>query len=161
MKSRGHSPGRFKSARWLIAIGLVLTIGVPTAGTANAVAKGGSNPDEINDFNSPGRAHQPHFIWFWPRNAVDDAQLRLEVQQMAGAGAGGFQILAQGGESMPAAGQPQDAFDYGTPEWAAHIRTALEAAQANGMTADLQTSEGWPWTSPVTSDNLNYSTQQL
>lgn len=161
MKSKGRLAGWSRSARWLIAIGLVLMVGVPLARTPDAAAKSGDSSDEINDFNRPGRAHQPHFIWFWPRNAVDDVQLRLEVQQMAGVGAGGFQILAQGGESMPATGQPPGAFDYGTPGWAAHTRTALEAAQANGMTADLQVSDGWPWTSPVTSENLDYSTQQL
>jgi hypothetical protein len=37
----------------------------------------------------------------------------------------------------------------------------MESAQENGMTADLQASSGWPWTSPVTKENLDSSTQQL
>jgi hypothetical protein len=150
-----------KPVRWVFAIGLVLTIAMAFAGKASASATGADKSIDVGSFRNPGRALQPHFIWYWPRNAVDNAELRLEGQEMAQAGAGGFQVLPEGGAALPSAGQPADAFDYGTPGWAEHIRTAMEAAQENGMTADLNTSDSWPWISPVTSENLDYSTQQL
>jgi hypothetical protein len=37
----------------------------------------------------------------------------------------------------------------------------MESAQKESMTADLQVSANFPWSSPVTSQNLDYSTQQL
>jgi hypothetical protein len=161
--SEGRVPGWFKPVKWLFAIGLVVTVMAAFAGEASAATmrRDESKSIDLGGFRSPGRDLQPHFIWFWPRNAVDDAELRLEAQEMAEAGAGGFQLLPEGGAALPTTGQPADAFDYGTPGWAEHIRTAMEAAQENGMTADLATSEGWPWTSPVTSENIDYSTQQL
>jgi hypothetical protein len=150
-----------KPIEWLLAIGLVLTIGAAFAGKASAAGMGGTKSIDSGSFRSPGRALQPHFVWWWPRNAVDDAELRLEAQEMAQAGAGGFQTFAAGGQRMPTMGQAPDAFDYGTSGWAGHIRTAMESAQENGMKADLQVSANFPWSSPVTSENLDYSTQQL
>lgn len=161
MNSEGCVGGWFKPAKLLFAIGLLLAIGVTFAGTASATAVHGDKSLDLGSFRSPGRDAQPHFIWFWPRNAVDDAELRLEVQQMAEAGAGGFQVLPHGGQPVPIEGQAPDAFDFGTPGWADHFKTVMEAADEHGMTADLQTSSGWPWASPVTSEDIDYSTQEL
>lgn len=161
MNCEGCVSARANAVKWLLAIGLILTIGTGFAGKASAVVPGGEKAIDVGSFRSPGRDVRPHFIWYWPRNAVDDAELRLETQEMAQAGAGGFQILPEGGAALPTAGEPADAFDFGTPGWAEHIRTAMQSAQDNGMTADVTTSDSWPWISPVTSDNLDYSAQQL
>src|SRR3981081_2161886 len=111
MNSKGCVAGWFKPAKWLFAIGLILTIGVAFAGKSSAAAVRGHESIDLRSFRSPGRDLQPHFIWFWPRNAVDNAELRLEVQEMAQAGAGGFQTLPVGGLPVPTTGRAPRAFD--------------------------------------------------
>lgn len=161
MNHEGYGPSWPRSIRRLTAVVAVLMLAAAFIGSTGAAAASGGKSVDQGSFKNPGRDVQPHFIWFWPRNAVESEELRREVRLMAQSGAGGFHILPHGGHPLKVPGLPPGAFDFGTPLWAENFKIAMEAADEHDMEVDLPTSSGWPWASPVTKENIEHSTQQL
>jgi hypothetical protein len=114
------------------------------------------------DFENPGPSLRPGFYWWWPGPAVEDAELRAEVEEMATAGFGHGQLFETPFIGLPPTGNPPETYMWGTRHWAERVRTAFQAARDNGFTVDLQSSSDWPWSSPaVTGENIELSAQQL
>lgn len=113
-------------------------------------------------FEDPGPSLRPKFSWWWPGPAVEDPELRAEVDEMAAAGFGGAQLFEVPRLGLPAEGNPPETYMWGTRHWAERIRTAMQAARSNDFTIDLQAGSGWPWTSPaVAGENVDLSVQEL
>jgi len=107
-----------------------------------------SSVDEpVRNFADPAGAERPKFRWWWPGGAVDDAELARELGQMRDAGYGGAELavlpIGLDGDRGPEQGR------WGTPEFQAHVRAALEAARDAGQRLDFTIGPGWPMVSPA------------
>jgi glycosyl hydrolase family 106( putative alpha-L-rhamnosidase) len=147
----------------LVVLAVVAISAVLATAPAQTGAAGPPRENVLDQaaFEEPGRSVQPHFIWWWPGAAVEDTELRAEVNDMASVGFGGVEQFESPGQSLPPTGNPPETFMWGTPFWAERIRTAMQAALDNGMDFDLQVSSSWPWASPTAEDDLDLSTQEL
>ncbi|HEX8549993.1 MAG TPA: glycosyl hydrolase [Abditibacteriaceae bacterium] len=85
------------------------------------------------EFLSPGAEPRIAPFWFW-NCAMSEELVRLQVQQMAHAGIGGFFIHARQGLTLP----------YLSDEWFARVRVAVEAARAAGIEAWLYDEYPYP-----------------
>lgn len=130
-----------------------------TAGEAVAAADG----HLAEAFRDPGPHLRPRFTWWWPGPAVEDAELRAEVAEMAAAGFGGAQLFETPGLGHPPNDRrPPERFLWGTPHWVDRVKTALLAARDHDFRIDFQVSSGWPWNSPATSgEHAALAQQQL
>lgn len=140
------------------AITCLFTLGAPVAASTGPQATTALE----GDFETPPSSSRPGFLWFWPGAAVEDQELRAEIEEMAAAGFRHALLHEVPGQGAPAEGNPPEMFMWGTPHWAARVRATLEAARDNDFTIDFSPSSLWPWRSPVvTGDNAELSEQQL
>jgi glycosyl hydrolase family 106( putative alpha-L-rhamnosidase) len=146
---------RVNAALVLAAIAIGLALVVPPAAQP---AEHRSLLD-ARAFQDPDAEHRPLLYWWWPGGAVDDAELRREVAEMGAAGFGGA-TMTWLGLGVPNPDDPSVS-SWGTPEWRAHIATALGAARDQGMRLDFTSATSWPFNSPATTPENGLSSNEL
>jgi hypothetical protein len=128
-----------------------------TAGAASAVAAaavpaiGGSAAAAVQV--PAGRAGTPvpwlpsgtsraRFRYWWPGADVTPARITAEVNAIADAGFGGFEIGDVRNSEHEA--MPDARYGWGSPAWQAGLAAALRAARARGLQADVTIGPYWP-----------------
>ncbi|MDN7122418.1 alpha-L-rhamnosidase [Nocardioides sp. ChNu-153] len=136
----------------------VATAGIATvatgAGASPAAAAGNPHPGLPDDLArrlaTPGLATAAGFRWWWPHGAVDPAQIKLEVQQIAAAGFGAVEIadvthsLRARDIEIPLATQ-----GWGTRSWVDGVKAALGEAGRRGVRVDITVGPSWPAAVPT------------
>ncbi|MBW6537585.1 MAG: hypothetical protein K0B11_21430 [Mariniphaga sp.] len=82
---------------------------------------------------------KPWTRWWWPGNAVDEENIRRELQEMADAGIGGVEITSIYGVQ----GEEDRFIEYLTPEFSEMLKFTIEEANKLGMGVDLPPGSGW------------------
>lgn len=100
-----------------------------------------------HEFQNPAKAYRPMVRWWWRGGDVTDAELRHEVDLLDQANFGGAEIqpFTIGLDpKMPEATRKR-VNDYLTPTFFAHMKAALNEANAKGMWLDYTFGSGWPF----------------
>lgn len=98
-------------------------------------------------FRNPEKRYRPMVRWWWPGNDVKDAELRREVGELDDAGFGGAEIQSYS-MNFKADMSPQlreRLYQFGTPSFFSHVRSAVDEARARGLWIDLSFGSGWPF----------------
>lgn len=128
-----------------------LLLGLTTAGSAFLIlsacpvqAKDGQ-PSLEQLFVDPPMAARPHVRWWWPGNAVDDAELKREIRLLRDAGFAGAEIQSLN-TGVPDLSPAEQATinTYASPSFFEHVRTAVAEARAQGLTIDYTLGSAWP-----------------
>ena len=100
---------------------------------------------DVAAFVSPPASARPWVRWWWPGNDVDPAALARDVASLAAAGFGGVEIQAFDAGLNPNA--PADELarrrSVWSPSFYDHLKAALDAAKAAGLSVDLTLGSGW------------------
>ena len=84
--------------------------------------------------------------WWWPGSAVDQKNIRWNLEQYAKVGAGSVEITpiygVQGNESH--------AIPFLSTEWMTQLSTVEETGRQYGILTDMSTGTGWPFGGPTT-----------
>jgi hypothetical protein len=135
------------SAAGIAAAGLARpSVPIPAA-LAAEVSAGSCGP-----FALPAAALRPKFRWWWPGGAIEPAEIEREVNAMADAGFGGFEIAdVRDGVRVP---MDPKVYGWGGARWVAGVERALEVAARRGLKADITLGAHWPTGMPgVTPDD--------
>lgn len=92
----------------------------------------------------PTRENKPWIRWWWPGNAVDEANLTRHLEEFAAAGLGGVEITPIYG----ARGAEQRYVDFLSPRWVQLVAHTGREAQRLGLGVDMATGTGWPFGGP-------------
>jgi hypothetical protein len=139
-------------------VGVALALGLATAVSAAAAGP----PGLERDFRDPPPSTRAGFVWFWPGPAVDDAEVRSEVEEMSAAGFSRAHLFEVPEYVWPPEGNPPEVMAWGTPHWAARMRELFRAARDNDFKIDMSPSSAYPFRSPaVSGENAGLSMQQL
>lgn len=132
------------------AIGAAMA-GVPGLLTP-ATAAAASGPGNCAAFGLPPVRQRAMFRWWWPGGYITPEEIEREVNAMADAGFGGFEIAdVRDGLSVP---MDPKLYGWGTARWVAGVERALEVAYRRGMKADITIGAHWPTGMPgVTPDH--------
>ena len=84
--------------------------------------------------------------WWWPGSAVDQKNIRWNMEQYAKAGAGSVEITPIYGVQ----GNEANAIPFLSPEWMAQLSTVEETGRRCGILTDMSTGTGWPFGGPTT-----------
>ncbi|WP_322405324.1 glycosyl hydrolase [Massilia luteola] len=101
-------------------------------------------------FINPPHSVRPLYRWWLPLGATDDAELRLELEQMSLAGAGGVEV-----DPMPVPGPlglsgPFLAkYGWGSAEWTRTLQTVYSHAPRLGLGVDMLVSPMYPIALPT------------
>jgi hypothetical protein len=96
-------------------------------------------------FAAPGMEARPRVRWWWPGGAVDDAEIRREIDLLADTGFAGAEIQSFTPNFVPLTpDEKAHVNDYAEPPFFAHIRAAGEAARARGLGLDYTLGSAWP-----------------
>lgn len=115
---------------------------------------------QVQEFRDPPQAFRPHARMWIPQAAVDEAELRSQVRDLARAGFGDIELVAFDIERSrgwgPQAAQTQKKVDvsvygWGTPAWTETMKILLDEAGKNGLTASFTIGPAWPVASPLLS----------
>ncbi|MEQ9443333.1 MAG: glycosyl hydrolase [Cyclobacteriaceae bacterium] len=87
---------------------------------------------------------RPWTRWWWMGNAVDQQNIRLQLEQFAQAGMGGVEITPIYG----AKGYEDQYLEYLSPEWMEALRYTIQIADSLGMAVDMSLGTGWPFGGP-------------
>lgn len=126
-----------------------------------ATSAGGAPALDEATFLDPPLSVRPMYRWWLPLAAVDDAELRREIDEMADAGAGGIEI-----DAMPAPGDLGksraflDRYGFGTAHWSHVLETIYAAGKRRGLKIDFMASAAYPSTVPTVSQINNRAAQQ-
>jgi hypothetical protein len=93
-------------------------------------------------FAVPETRQRPRFRWWWPGAWVEPGEVKREVDAMADAGFGGFEI-ADVRDSIRVPMDPR-VYGWGSPRWNANVQAALEQAVERGLKADITVGPHWP-----------------
>ncbi|GHF35457.1 hypothetical protein FHX82_007048 [Amycolatopsis bartoniae] len=150
--------------RFLQAAGAVVAAGT-FGGTAfsSAVAAAGNGNGVPAWFRNPALVARPKFRWWWPGALVDNTEIAAEVEAMADAGFGGFEI-ADVWDSVSGTGDETIdpvRYGWGTPRWNSAVVTALRTAKKRGLTADLTIGPHWPSAIPGLTPDGKGSAKEL
>ena len=122
------------------ALGAALT-GAPglRRSVAAAAARG---PGTCAAFGLPPVRQRAMFRWWWPGGYITPEEIEREVNAMADAGFGGFEIAdVRDGLTVP---MDPKLYGWGTARWVAGVERALEVAYRRGMKADITIGAHWP-----------------
>ncbi|MEU9737456.1 glycosyl hydrolase [Streptomyces sp. NPDC048002] len=89
---------------------------------------------------------RPNFRYWWPGGGITPAEVTKEVEAMAAAGFGGFEIGDVRNSEMQA--MPVQQYGFGTPSWKDGVTAALRTAARHGMQVDLTIGPYWPAVAP-------------
>lgn len=96
-------------------------------------------------FKNPPIEALPRVRWWWPGNAVSDAELQREISVLAQAGFGGAEIQSLKTVIPNLTDAERGVIDdYATPNFFAHVKVAVDAARARGLTLDYTFGSAWP-----------------
>ena len=87
---------------------------------------------------------KPGLRWWWLGSAVDKENLRWNLEQYAGHGAGAVEITPIYGVQ----GNEANNIDYLSDEWMEMLRYTQQQATHNGIELDMATGTGWPFGGP-------------
>ena len=109
-------------------------------------------------FQHPDPSFRPWVRWWWPGDAVDDAELETEIARFATTGFGGFEVQSFArGLNVRTPSPKLAAFEgFDTPSFYRHVQVALQSAARHNLQADLTIGSGYPTASSQISpqDNL-------
>ena len=105
-------------------------------------------------FSDPSSALRPKYRWWQPIADDNDATLRSEVDEMAAAGAGGYEQNGFGINMNPAGITPQfqslansqdfnDIFGWGTLAWSDRTAASESEAARDGLIGDMNEGSRW------------------
>jgi hypothetical protein len=117
--------------------GLMLVVLAWFGGVAQA-----SEPDTA--WPPISRESKPWTRWWWLGSAVDEANLRRELQAIAAAGFGGVEITPIYG----AKGAETRFLEFLSPEYVAAVGFTSAEADRLGLGVDMATGTGWPFGGP-------------
>jgi hypothetical protein len=108
------------------------------------VDAGGGDPLR-EGFLHPPTSARPWVRWWWPGGAVQDSELRREVDLLDSTGFGGAEIQAfNPGITNLTPEERTSINDYATPTFLAHVRATAEEAAARGVQIDYTFGSAWP-----------------
>ena len=122
---------------------------------------GGAPSFGADIFRNPPASLRPIYRWWLPLAAVEEDELRREIDQMAEAGAGGMEVAA-----MPVPGDigKDPAFlreyGFGTSRWSKTLETIFDHATAKGLRVDVMVGPHWPTSVPSVSSLDDPAAQQ-
>ena len=106
-------------------------------GTAPASAQP-SWPEVKNETKAGSR-------WWWHGSAVDEANLKWNIEQYAKAGIGTLEITPIYGVK----GNASRNIAFQSEQWLNMLKFAKEQGQQNGLDIDMTTGTGWPSASKI------------
>jgi hypothetical protein len=114
--------------------------------TACALATAQTAPQPAPDlgFPKPTSINKPWTRWWWPGNAVDNANLTRELESFAAAGIGGVEITPIYGVH----GAEDRFIDFLSPQYMALLEHTGREAKRLGLRVDMATGTGWPFGGP-------------
>jgi hypothetical protein len=100
---------------------------------------------KVDAWQSPPRAMHPFVRWWWPGNAVDQDELRRELNSLHAAGFGGVELQTLTlGFTFDALRKGRDSiYQVGTPAYFDNLLVVFREAERLGMTVDLTMGSGW------------------
>lgn len=98
-------------------------------------------PDQWPEVKSETK---PWTRWWWLGNAVDSANLKYNLKQLADAGIGGVEITPLYGVK----GYENQFIDHLSPHWMDMLDYTVSEAHAIGMKVDMVQGTGWPFGGP-------------
>ncbi|MET9084894.1 glycosyl hydrolase [Streptomyces sp. NPDC004237] len=137
---------RETSRRSVLAAGTALAaVGAVGAASSPAAAAPGEVPvgtPLTGTLAIPDSARRPAFRYWWPGAGVTPQQITREVNAMADAGFGGFEIADVRNTETEA--MPVRSYGWGSPAWKEGVIAALRAAKARRLRVDLTVGPYWP-----------------
>jgi len=88
-------------------------------------------------WDKPARTYKPHTRWWWPGNALTKANITWQLEQMAGQGIGGVEIMSAWKV------YEKGNVEYLTPEFLGLVKHAVREAKRLDMEAAITFSPGW------------------
>lgn len=85
--------------------------------------------------------NKPWTRWWWMGSAVDEKNLKREIEQMHAAGIGGVEITPLYG----VAGQESRNIDFLSPKWLQMLRYTAQESKKLDFGVDMATGTGWPF----------------
>lgn len=112
---------------------------------ALATAQAAATDPLVQAFEAPTKADRPILRWWWPGDAVTDAELTREIAVFDAAGFGGGEIQSFN-PGIPALTPAERAVidNYAEPPFFAHVKTAAGAALQHGLRLDYTLGSSWP-----------------
>lgn len=149
--------GQFKFSAAMLAAILAATSTAPIA----AQNAGGAPQLDVALFRDPPASVRPLYRWWLPLAAVEEDELRREIDQMARAGAGGAEVAA-----MPVPGDVANnpaflrEYGFGTKKWSDALETIFDHAGRRGLRVDVTVGPHWPTSVPSVSSLDDPAAQQ-
>src|SRR5918992_454747 len=95
---------------WAGAVCSMLALGAATG----ASVAGAAPQSRERDFRDPPPSMRAGFVWFWPGPAVEDAEVRREVEEMSAAGFSRAHLFEVPEYVWPPEGNPPEVMAWGT-----------------------------------------------
>jgi len=98
-------------------------------------------------FQNPAKKYRPMVFWWWPGGDVSDREIAREISILDTSGFGGAglePLVTRDLRKLP----PDVAHrvnSFASPEFFAHVRTAIDSAKEHGMWIDETFGMGWPF----------------
>ena len=129
--------GESMRAAWLLSVCTTLFMASSYSSLAAATLE--------DNFLQPSTAARPWVRWWWPGAAVEDDELRREIDLLDQAGFAGGEIQPfNPGLTNLTPAQRTAVDQYALPPFFAHMKTVTEAAAARGMQIDYTFGSAWP-----------------
>lgn len=115
------------------------------AGRADADAPAPASRWDVEAWHSPPRSMHPFVRWWWPGNAVEQDELRRELNSLHAAGFGGveLQTLTLGFTFDELRKDHDRIYQVGAPVYFDNLLAVFREAERLGMTVDLTLGSGW------------------
>jgi hypothetical protein len=96
-------------------------------------------------FANPPNGAKPWVRWWWPGGAVNDDELRREIQLLSQTGFGGAEVQAFN-PAIPNLTKEERTRvnDYANEKFFSHLKTCTDAAQEHGLQIDCTFGSAWP-----------------
>lgn len=129
------------NARRVLAV-LITTVVLPLS--VHAAPQGRSDDALFDSFRNPPAEAKPFVRWWWNGLRVREDEIVRELDVMAKAGIGGFEInpIAQ---PLGSTHQDDPELEWLSPEWNRLVVRTAEEARRRGMIADIIMGSGWPF----------------
>ena len=88
-------------------------------------------------WNNPARTYKPHTRWWWPGNALTKADITWQMEQMAGQGMGGVEIMSAWKMFE------QGNHDYLSPEFIELVKHAVAEGKRLNLDVAITFGPGW------------------
>jgi hypothetical protein len=128
-----------------------LRLGFTTAAVALLALPGSSVEAEDGGqtlermFAHPPVQARPRVRWWWPGNAVTEAELKREIRLFRAAGFGGAEIQSFNTGVPGLSAEETTAINtYASPKFFDHVRAAVAEAQSQGLSIDYTLGSSWP-----------------